>query len=155
MRRGWAIICLIGALVVVGCGKESHPNDPRPPVPTAVTVAISEGGVSASPARVGVAGSGSNISQNEGETEPSIPSSTPLLVSFTVANLTGTDTELEIVGPKPYTSTTILGNGTGAFKRALPTGLYRIRAVGLPQARPATFAVGPVRVSSSNDLLLP
>lgn len=155
MRRGWAIACLIAALAIVGCGKESHPNDPRPAIASEVTVAISDGDVSAQPSVIGVAGSNQNISQNDGEGGAGISSDTPVIVSFTVANLTTTKTALQIDGPRGFTSNGFLPNANGNFKVSLPTGLYRISATDIPSAAPATFEVGSDRVSSSNDLLLP
>lgn len=156
MRRGsWAIACLVGALAVAGCGKQTHPNDPRPAIATEVTVAISDGDVSVAPAKVGVLGSDQSISQNQGQKETRIGSDVPLIVSFTVANLTGSETTLKISGPKDVSSNTFIPNGTGNFKASLPTGAYTVRATGLPGSQPDRFVVGPDRRGSSNELLLP
>jgi hypothetical protein len=155
-----AIACALGtlavALVVAGCGAEEHANDPRPPTPTEVTASISEKSVNVEPAAIGVAGKNQQaVSQNEGETNPDLGSNTPLDVIFTVANLTDVDTHLEIKGPRDATSTLITGNGTGNYQVALPTGEYLISAADIPGATAARLSVGPDRVSSQNDLLLP
>jgi hypothetical protein len=155
MRRGWAIVGLIGLLAIAGCGRESHPNDPRPAIATEVTVAISDGDVSVQPSEVGVAGSDQGISQNAGQKEPTLNSNVPVIVSFTVANLTNTETKLQIDGPRNFTSNAFIANGSGNFKASLPTGNYRISADKLPGASAGSFQVGPDRSSSQNDLLLP
>ncbi len=157
MRRGsWAIACLVGVLAFAGCGKESHPNDPRPAIPVEVSVAISARDVSAQPSRVGEIDSGQAINQNAGQKEPTISDDVPVIVAFTVANLTTKDHKLKIAGPKSYTSNTIIGNGTGSFKVALPTGLYFVSSTGGPDpSTAARFTVGSARSSSSNDVLLP
>lgn len=144
------------ALALAGCGAEEHANDPRPPIPTTVSVSISESKVSAQPRAVGFAGeTGQAISQNEGVANPEIGSETPLNVVFTVANLTGTDTRLEFQGAKDATSNLVVANGTARYEVSLPTGEYLIEAADIPTAVGARFSVGPDRVSSQNDLLLP
>ena len=155
-----AIACAIGtlafALAAGGCGKQEHANDPRPPIPTEITVSISQKQVSAQPSKVGVAGKNQQqLSQNEGQKNPEISSNTPLDVVFTIANLTNVDTHLEIQGPKDGTSNIVVAGGTGQYQVALPTGDYLISAGDIPGAVAAHFSVGPARVSSQNDLLLP
>jgi hypothetical protein len=144
------------ALALAACGAEEHANDPRPPIPTEVTVSISENRVSAQPGVVGVGkASGQPLSHNADVENPKISSDTPLNVIFTIANLTDTDSQLEIQGPKDTTSVPIVGNGTARYEVALPTGEYLISAADIPGALAARFSVGPDRVSSQNDLLLP
>ena len=155
-----AIACAIGslafALVVAGCGKQEHANDPRPGVPTEITVSISQKQVSVQPSKVGVAGKNQQpLSQNEGQKNPTISSNTPLDVVFTIANLTDVDTHLEIQGPKDGTSNLIVGSGTGQYSVSLPTGDYLVSAGDIPGAVAAHLSVGPNRTSSQNDLLLP
>lgn len=155
MRRGsWVIACLVGVLAFAGCGKESHPNDPRPAIASEVTVAISTSDVSVQPSSVGEPGSGQAISQNEGETGPAISDDVPVIATFTIANLTGQNTKLRIEGPKNFTSNPIIANGTGEFKLALPTGSYSVSSTA-GSGRADTFRVGTARSSSSSDLLLP
>jgi hypothetical protein len=153
----YAIGALVLALSLTACGAEEHENDPRPPIATEVTVSISDEQVNAQPAVVGVTGKDSSqpVSQNEGVENPTLDSSTELNVVFTIANLTDTDSRLEIKGPKDDSSTLIVGNGTARYEVALPTGEYLISAADIPGAAAARFTVGPDRVSSQNDLLLP
>jgi hypothetical protein len=164
MGRGSArpgLACALGAvalaLPLAGCGAEEHPNEPRPAIPTEVTVSISEEQVSAQPAVVGVADKDSSqpVSQNADVDNPRLDSNIELTVVFTIANLTGTDSRLELQGPKDDSSTVIVGNGTARYEVALPTGEYLISAADIPSASEARFTVGPDRVSSQNDLLLP
>jgi hypothetical protein len=160
MGRGrQALACTTAALALAlaACGAEEHANDPRPPIATEVTVSISEKKVSVQPGRVGVADEDSSqpISQNENVKNANIGSSTPLNVVFTIANLTTTDSHLEISGPKDDTSPPIVANGTTRYEVALPTGDYLVSAADIPGAFAAHFSVGPDRVSSQNDLLLP
>jgi hypothetical protein len=160
MGRGGkpAIACALGvlALAIAGCGAQEHANDPRPPIPTEITVSISDKNVSVQPADVGVAGENQQpTSQNEGQTNPEISSNQPLDVVFTIANLTDVDTHLEIQGPKDGTSPLVVGSGTAQYQVSLPTGAYLVSAADIPSAVAAHFNVGPDRVSSQNDLLLP
>lgn len=154
-RGSWAIACLIGALAIAGCGRQSHPNDPRPALADEVTVAISDRDVSVQPSEVGTSESSQATSQNAGQTEPRISSDVPVIVAFTVANLTTTKTEIKIQGPKDYTSNALIPNGSGTFKASLPTGQYTVSATGIPGSSAAQFTVGPDRTSTQNDLLLP
>jgi hypothetical protein len=148
---------LASALLVAGCGAETHANDPRPPSPAEVTASISQKAVSVQPIAVGTAnGAGQQaMNQNEGQNGPQISSKTPLTVSFTIANLTNFRTQLEIQGPVSKTSPPLLAQGTANFKANLPTGTYKITAADIPAATAATFKIGPVRTSSANNLLLP
>lgn len=143
-------------LIAAGCGTEDHPNDPRPALPIEVTAAISEGRLSVEPNSIGFRNGGSQqaLNENEGQSNPELSSDLPITVSFTVANLTTTDTALQISGAVDRRSPPILASGTGDFKLELPTGEYTVSAVGVSQTE-TTFNVGPVRVSSQNDLLLP
>jgi hypothetical protein len=155
-----AAACVLGALLLTlplaGClGAEEHANDPRPPIPAEVTVSISDKKVSVQPSVVGLIGEGQPISQNADVENPNLGSNTDLNVIFTIANLTETDSKLEIQGPKDASSTEIVGNGTARYEVALPTGEYLVSAADIPGAFAADFTVGPDRVSSQNDLLLP
>lgn len=120
-------------------------------------MSISEKKVSAQPGVVGDTGKDSSqpLSQNADAENPTISSDVPLNVIFTIANLTDTDSKLEIQGPKDATSVPIVGNGTARYEIALPTGEYLISAADIPGALAARFSVGPDRVSSQSDLLLP
>jgi hypothetical protein len=161
-RGKQAILATLGASAVAllgaGCGTTSHPNDPRPPLAVEVTVNITDGAVRAQPAAVGVK-RGSNsapLNQNRGTGEPSSKDK-DLIVIFTTSNTTTTDTTLEIHGPGGFEkrSGPVVAEGNDVYKVALGTGHYTLEAADLPGAKPAPFYVGPVRVSSQNDLLLP
>jgi hypothetical protein len=159
-RGKQAILAAIGSVALgllgVGCGSTSHPNDPRPPLAVEVTVNITNSSVSAQPAAVGVKrANGAPLSQN-GVTEPSA-GTTDQIVRFTTSNTTASQTTLEIHGPGGFEkrSGPIVPMGSNAYKLALGTGHYTLEAADLPGAKPAPFYVGPVRISSQNDLLLP
>jgi len=159
-RGKQAILAAIGTfalgLLGAGCGPTSHPNDPRPPLAAEVTVNITNGSISAQPAAVGVkGGNGAPMNQNSGVKEPSSDSKDQI-VNFTTSNTTATPTTLEIHGSGGLKrSGPIVANGNNVYKVALGTGHYTLEAADLPGAKPAPFYVGPVRVSSQNDLLLP
>jgi hypothetical protein len=160
-RGRQAIPAALGALAVgllgSGCGSESHPNDPRPPIAAGVTVNISESSISAQPARVGIRSSSTSpLTQDDGS-EPEADPKAPLIVNFTTSNTTLTDTTLEIHGPGGFEkrSGPVVAMGTNAFKVGLPNGHYTLEAADLPGAKPAPFFVGSARVSAQNDLELP
>ncbi len=160
-RGRQAIPAALGALAVgllgFGCGSESHPNDPRPPIAAEVTVSISDISISAQPARVGVkSASTAPLTQNDVE-EPEADPKAALVVNFTTSNTTATDTTLEIHGPGGFEkrSGPVVAMGNNVFKIGLPNGHYTLEAADLPGAKPAPFFVGSARVSSQNDLLLP
>jgi hypothetical protein len=157
LGRGIATGACIAALAVaaLGCGAEQHPNEPRPATPTRVSVAISGNTVTVIPPRIGMGVERSQLTQqNKRQPQPPIHTKEPLNVVFVSANLTPTNSKLEIHGPKDATSGLLVGNGNNSFQAALPTGSYRISAAGIG-AKPATLTVGPYRASSQNDLLLP
>ena len=161
-RRRSARLAIPGALVVglgllgAGCGSESHPNVPRPPVAAEVTVAITDDRLSVSPDRIAFEGEGTtDISQNEQVVEPDADPDQPLLVNFTIANTTRRPTKLVLTGPEEAESNEITANGTTQLRTVLQTGSYRVRAPGVPRALPVAFAVGPERKSAQSDLLLP
>lgn len=142
-------------LLLAGCGAEDHPNDPRPPLSAQVTVSIQPGRLSIQPNEAGYGNDNQAMSQNDRQAEPELSSDRPLTVTFTVANLTDFDTPLQIEGPASESTNKVIGNGTGTFKVDLPTGEYLIAATGVPGSPDTTFSVGPRRISSQNDLLLP
>jgi hypothetical protein len=95
------------------------------------------------------------IPQNQHAGQPRIRSNAPLDVVFVAANLTGSDSKLQLRGPKDATSGPLVANGNGSFQASLPTGAYTVRAAGIPGAKPVSFMIGPYRSSSQNDVLLP
>ena len=153
-----AILAAIGALALAaGCGSESHPNDPRPPIAAEVTASITDSTISAEPGAVGVKSENdANLTGNQGDKEPEADPNAPLVVNFTIINTTDTDTTLEIHGGGLRKSSgPVVARGNNVYKVALPTGHYTLEAADLPGAAPAQFEVGKKRVSSQNDLLLP
>jgi hypothetical protein len=144
------------ALASFGCGAEEHVNDPRPSPPVRVSVAIQSDSITVTPSTVALGPEKSKlIEQNEDQEQPAIDTDEPLTVVFVSANLTRTDSKLEISGPKDTTSGPLVANGNGSYQTALPSGRYTVSAADIPGAKPASFMVGPYRASSQNDVLLP
>jgi hypothetical protein len=159
---GGALAALILALAGAGCGATSHPNEPRPAVPTRVSVTIGKGGIIVQPGTIGmVPEKHQQLPQNQNHPQPDIKTQAPLDVVFVTANQTGADSKLVIRGPHKATSPTINANSPGTFAAELPTGKYTIAvdsgggSGGLRAVPAATLKVGPYRASSKNDLLLP
>lgn len=144
------------ALAAAGCGAQEHANEPRAAPPTRISVAISKDSVTVLPATIGFGAEKSQqIPQNQNHPQPPIKTGAPLNVVFVAANLTETESKLEIRGPKNTTSGPMVANGNGTYLVSLPTGRYTVSAADIPAAKSATLRVGPVRVSSQNDVLLP
>jgi hypothetical protein len=143
-------------LIAAGCGAETHANDPRPPIAAGVSVNITGRAVQAQPAAVGVKHANAGVGRTT-VSEPSANPKAPQVVIFTTSNTTTTETTLEIHGPGGLLkrSGPIVGEGNNRLKAGLPSGHYTLEAGRLPGAKPASFYVGPARVSSENDLLLP
>jgi hypothetical protein len=144
-------------LAVAGCGVEEHANEPRPQPPTRVSVAIGEDEVTVQPARIAVGPEPSQqIPQNVDAEQPRVRSNAPVEVVLVAANLTDVDSRLELRGSGgDATSQPLIANGAITLQAQLPTGVYSVRAAGIPGAKPGRLVVGPVRTSSENDLLLP
>ena len=148
----------VGALGLasLGCGAEEHVNDPRPSPPVRVSVAIHSDSITVTPSHVALGPEKTKlIEQNEDQPQPAIDTDEPLTVVFVSANLTRTDSELEIRGPKDTSSGLLVANGNSSYQTALPSGRYTIAAADIPGAKPTSFLVGPYRASSQNDVLLP
>jgi hypothetical protein len=144
------------ALAALGCGAEANVNEPRPSPPTRVSVAISTDSITVQPFRIGIGPERTKlIEQNRSQSQPPIRTNEPLTVVFVTANLTDTDSKLEIRGPRDATSNLIVANGNSSYQTALPTGPYTITAADIPGAKSARLLVGPYRASSQNDVLLP
>jgi hypothetical protein len=155
-------VALAGALVAAallgaGCGAEEHVNDPRPQPSTRVSVAISEEAISVQPGRVAIGPEPTQqIPQNQHATQPAVRSNAPLNVIFVAANLTDTDSHLEVRGAgQDLSSKPLYANANGTLQAILPTGVYTVSAADIPGAKPAKLVVGPRRTSSENDVLLP
>ena len=144
------------ALAALGCGAEEHVNEPRPSPPTRVSVAISSDSITVQPSRIGFEPERTKlIQQNRKQAQPPIRTNEPLDVVFVSANLTDTESKLEIHGPKDVTSNPLVANGNSSYLASLPTGSYTVTAAGIPGAKSARLQVGPYRASSQNDVLLP
>jgi hypothetical protein len=144
------------ALVAAGCGAQEHANEPRPQPPTRVSVTVTPRAITVQPPRIAFGPEPSQqIPQNQHAGQPQIHSKAPLNVVFVAANMTTSDSKLELHGPQDATSGPLVANGNGSFQASLPTGAYVVRAAGIPGATPVRFTVGPYRSSSQNDVLLP
>lgn len=156
-RAKATVACLaVLALAAAGCGVEEHENAGRPQAPTRVSVAVTDGGVSVQPRRIAIGPEPTQqIPQNYHAEQPPVRSNAPLTVEFVAANLTDTDTELLVRGPKDATLTKLVANGNGSLLADLPTGVYSVTASDLPDATAGQLVVGSYRTSSQNDVLLP
>ena len=150
--------CILGALALAaaGCGAQSHPNDPRPQVALQVSVTIGSKAISVQPAAIGVGPARTQqIPQNQNHAQPVIRTKAPATVRIVASNQTGTDTRLELRGPRDASSGPIPANSPGTLQADLPTGTYVVAAAGIPDTRIGKLVVGPYRASSENDVLLP
>lgn len=93
-----------------------------------------------------------NISQNENAPINQADQEAPAIVQFAISNLTSKNTRMLVEGPVDATQV-MTANGSGDFRRALPTGIYRISSPA--SSGTVRFAVGRSRVSSNGDLLTP
>src|ERR1700754_3691620 len=138
---GGALAALILAVLGAGCGAESHPNEPRPAVPTRVSVTIGKGGIEVQPQSIGMGPEKhQQLPQNQDPPQPPIKTQAPLDVVFVTANQTESDEKLVIRGPHQATSPQIHVDSHGTFAAELPTGKYTIAAAGRHGA-PATLKV--------------
>jgi hypothetical protein len=153
------LACALGAvaLLLTGCGASEHVNNPRPQPPTRVSVTIGETAVTVQPTRIAIGPEPTQqIPQNQHAGQPVVHSRAPLNVVLVAANLTDVDSRLEVRGDgRHYSSEPLYANANGTLQTILPTGVYRISAAGIPDAKPAKLVVGPRRTSSQNDVLLP
>lgn len=156
-RAAAALAVGAAMLLAAGCGAESQVNEPRPQAPTRVSVAISEGAIDVQPGRIAIGPEPTQqIPQNQHVKQPYVNSDRPLNVVLVAANLTDTDSKLELRGAgKSLASPPLYANGNGTLQAILPTGVYRLSAADIPGAGTARLVVGPFRTSSENDVLLP
>lgn len=161
-RRGrlkaiaFLVVLAPAALVAIGCGASSHPNEPRPQSPTRVSVTISDEGLLVAPRKVAFGPERTQqIPQNQNHPQPPRETDEPLNVVFVIANQSGTKARLHLDGPRETTSGPVFPRSPATLQTALPAGRYTLSASGVPGAPDAKLAVGPLRTSSENDVLLP
>jgi hypothetical protein len=127
-----ALLALILAAPLAGCGSDDFANDPRPPAPIAVAANIDAGKVAISPDNFGAG-----------------------LVIFSVANSSEATVRFTLIGPKRATTSEIEPGQPASLEITLPEGDYRAGAAGAPSVEPARFTVAKERPSSDDKLLLP
>jgi hypothetical protein len=160
-RRGRrTLVCALGALAALtaaGCGVDEHANEPRPQPSTRVSVTVGEDEVRVNPGRIAVGPERSQqIPPNVDTEQPQVRSNAPVEVILVASNLTDADSRLEVRGAgASKTSKPLVPHGAVTLQAQLTTGVYSVRAAGVPGAKPGRLVVGPYRTSSENDLLLP
>jgi hypothetical protein len=157
--RGTLVCALLGtvALGAAGCGVEEHANEPRTASATRISVSVTEDTVTVQPTRIAVGPEpATQIPQNREVEQPQVRSRRPLDVVLVAANLTDFNSKLVVRGSRTEAiSGPLVANGNASLQTALPSGVYRVSAAGLPGAEPAQLVVGTYRTSSENDVLLP
>ncbi|MCB0829572.1 MAG: hypothetical protein KDB54_12385 [Solirubrobacterales bacterium] len=158
MRGTWvtAAALMAACAALAGCGSSTHENEPRPPVPTVVSVSVGEDEISANAAiGRGVGEPGARqpyLNQNRNAPQNQADRAAPAVVNVAVANLTDRATTLRMQGPVSRVLALTPG-GSGSFDMALPTGIYLFSSPA--SSGTARLNVGPSRVSSGGDVLLP
>ena len=146
-------------LAVAGCGDDSKfKNEPRPPVPVALTGVITDKEVTVSPDTL-------PLPPKNGQVEAARELDTP--ISLIIANETDQPHSITLTGKtrdgKPIEATVppIGPSDTAQIQQTLPPGTYQIKA-GSEQAiaagdeiQPATLTIKSNRQTSSDDLTLP
>ncbi len=160
-RARWASLGVVAllALAFAGCGASSHPNEPRPQVPTRVSVTVTGKGVTIAPDRVAFGPERTQqIPQNQNHPQPPIKTTRPLNVIFVVANQTDRPALVEVRqggADVLFTSGKIPPVSPATFPAELKTGDYDVAAAGVPGEPVIELHVGPYRASSENDVLQP
>jgi hypothetical protein len=126
---------------------------PRPPVPQVLSISIADDEILVSPEIISLPGRKPvNISQNKNAPMNQADQDAPAVVEVAISNLTSRNTRMILEGPVD-TAQIMTPNGSGSFRKALPTGIYRVSS---PASSGTTrFAVGRSRVSSNGDLPTP
>jgi hypothetical protein len=135
-RKASALAAIAGVLVLAGCGSGKHfVNDPRPPSLLIITVAIDNGRVLVSPARIGAGP-----------------------VKLTMANETQASQQVTVASDQPGVLQEHAGpinpGNTASLKADLTSGTYSVKVDG-SSIQAATIAVGAKRPSAQNQLLQP
>lgn len=143
---------LAGAALLAGCGNV-HENEPRPPIPTVISVTVADGKIDVSPAVAGQPGErGPYLNQNANAPQNQADRRAPLVARFAIANLTRKKTRLIVEGPAGHAAP-LVASGSADFTMAMPTGIYRLSS---PASSGTTrLAVGHSRISSGGDVLIP
>jgi hypothetical protein len=131
-RRALAVLGLLAAAAVAGCGSDGSLEGNRPPAPIEVAAKIDAGKVAVAPDNFGAGD-----------------------VNFTVANFSDSTVRFELEGPKRASTSEIKPGEPASLQIQLPEGDYEASAVGDASARPARFTVAKQRPSSDGRLLLP
>lgn len=118
------------AVALTACGRDDFENEPRPALPSEISVEIGKKGVTVSPSEFGAG-----------------------LANFTIVNLADTATVLTVNGPTEFETEEIAPGTNRIVKQEVTTGEYEASADAA--AAPFQFEVGPDNPSAQHDLLLP
>src|SRR5688572_14849457 len=121
----------LAALTLGACGRDDFENDPRPALPSEISVKIGDEKVVVSPSEFGAG-----------------------LVNFTIVNLGDTTTSLVVTGPTEFETPEVAPGTNHTYKTEIDTGEYEASATAA-EAAPFQFEVGPDSESAQHDLLLP
>jgi hypothetical protein len=125
-----AVSVALAAVGLTACGGDDFDNEPRPPIALEVSIQVSDDDLTVAPVEFGAG-----------------------IANFTVVNLGGTTTSVEVDGPTAGETPEISPGTSAVLKMEVEPGDYE--AIALDVDEPFAFRVGPERESASNDLLLP
>jgi len=133
-RKSLPIVVLALALsgLSVGCGSETVTTESRPERAIEIGARIGPKGVEVSPKEFGAG-----------------------LTNFTIANLTDYPASFSIEGPTPVRGNEIQPGSSENLEGDLLPGAYRAIAMTISGPVEFAFTVGPPRVDSNQELLLP
>jgi hypothetical protein len=134
------VVGLLATLTVAACGEDDFENEPRPPVPVAITGVVTEQQVEVSPNRLGA-----------GPIVLTISNQTPRShrIALTGRGEDGTTID-ETTGP-------VNPQDTATIQQSLPPGAYRVAANsdGGTDITPGRIVVDEPRPASDDALQLP
>jgi len=135
MRRSKGTFVIVAvalaALALSACGRDDFENEPRPALPSEISVKIGDGKVVVSPSEFGAG-----------------------LANFTIVNLGDTTTSLAVTGPTEFETPEVAPGTNQIYKTEIDTGEYEASATSA-EAAPFQFKVGAENESAQHDLLLP
>lgn len=138
VAAGW----VLAALTLAACGEDDFENEPRPPVPLAITGVVTEDEVTVSPSRFGAGPIVLTISNQTSRSHR---------IELQGQDESGTEIS-EITGP-------VNPQDTATIQQTLPPGEYQVSANSesprVSSIRPDTLTVGPPRPDASDELELP